>query len=348
MVSVEVWKATLIEVKRQALLYLEDADWVHVKNDFRAMGSTVWPAAQWQTALEILFCQIPLEIQSLQPHKDDLLFFVLEKENIVIPRRRSTQLPQDVDRSRIDWRASVLLNIVIQTEYKLSVIKCLKEDIDTLTSEEQEVSCTMVQVARRVFAAPTKSLVNVDDSRHARNSKPVQCYPDITFAVDDFHHVFKSVVLGPSQEDCFCVLLHGHISSSWLQDDTTEENVLLFSGFVSHSQLEIAIGSKIKTPLLGGSGASPQKLIMKGPGGRGAAEVVVSKADADLAVDTANKDQPQLLRFASKVARGLAEAAKNLAQDNVIQEDIPLIVRVALMTLCLPVESLAATILTAL
>jgi hypothetical protein len=88
---------------------------------------------------------MPTSTKSLRPHQDDLLFFVsLENAPDAAPpargssgggssplfvRRRAAQLPAELQwggarSGGVDWCASVLLNLVLQTGYCLAVATC--------------------------------------------------------------------------------------------------------------------------------------------------------------------------------------------------------------------------------
>lgn len=106
------------------------------------------------------FCQCPASVARLRTHQaDDMLFFVYGDEaaaansaRLTVRRRQSKQraLPADlqgpVDAPRhsaggapanskaplVDWRASVLLMVVLQSAYRLSVVTA--EDAELLTA----------------------------------------------------------------------------------------------------------------------------------------------------------------------------------------------------------------------
>ncbi|GAB4820146.1 hypothetical protein N2152v2_007192 [Parachlorella kessleri] len=166
MASQETWYATLLEVKRQALLHLQPSEgsdtptgeWVKVEppQPRDADWSELWPQQQWQVAFEILFCQVPSSAKGLQSHQDDLLFFVCANPaaqpgnprgfgstsgSPLFVRRRAQQLPAELQwggarSGDVDWRGSVLLNLVLQTGYWLSVATCRYADLPELVSRE--------------------------------------------------------------------------------------------------------------------------------------------------------------------------------------------------------------------
>lgn len=71
-----------------------------------------------------------------EPATDDLLFFVAApgaaarpRDEAYFVRRKAKQLPADLQLSgerfdKVDWKASVLLNIVLQGQFSLTVVTC--------------------------------------------------------------------------------------------------------------------------------------------------------------------------------------------------------------------------------
>lgn len=73
--------------------------------------------------------------QASSQHQDDLLFFVKSGGNngkADVPffvRRKAKQLPDELQLSgsgfsSVDWKQTVLLNIILQSEYQLTVVAC--------------------------------------------------------------------------------------------------------------------------------------------------------------------------------------------------------------------------------
>eukprot|EP00887_Chlorella_sp_A99_P007371 scaffold2.g7371.t1 len=337
--------------------------------------SSVWPERQWQIAFEILFCQAPAALAGLRPHQDDLLFFVYTEEELAAAARQGAEappplfvrrasakqlaLPADLawggpGAAAVDWRASVLLNAALQTGFCLTVATCRKDELGLLVSgEAPPPGSSMRQVAKQVHPCPSRVHVNLDDTR-AESAAPTAAYPELCFAVDNFADTFQSLVLS-DPNDCYCVLLHADVSSSWrppvggaasggsatsssgrggstadpaaaasealaglsLRDspadagasgggsggragaaggsappvrwrsgedgDLPAREVLVFSGFVSHSQLAGALAPKAADPLRrlfggGGEARAPdvRRVVMRGPEGLGGADVVVT------------------------------------------------------------------------
>ncbi|PRW33062.1 hypothetical protein C2E21_7991 [Chlorella sorokiniana] len=230
-----------------------------------AAGCSLWPQQQWRIAYEILFCQCPPEVAALRPHQDDMLFFVYTDEaaaaaraRLFVRRRqaRAAALPPDLQlaptsgasgstgsrggskagpassskAAQVDWRASVLLMVVLQTAYRLSLVTSPDADLLNAFVEDGGSSAAagtqsgtgaaaaaaaarVHQVTQAVHPSPSRVPVNLDHSR-SDAGQPKESYPDICFAVDSCDHAFRSQVLR-LPGDCYCVLLHADVASSW-------------------------------------------------------------------------------------------------------------------------------------
>lgn len=201
---------------------------------------------------------------------DDLLFFVTREAPTVPPpapqpkagrgagkppyfvRRKAKQLPEELQLSgasfeRVDWCQSVLLNVVLQSQYSLTVVACgwvgarrvhgtrqgmgwavlgclprlagpaweqvwsaclplsrpitglppppppCRQESLPFVAEGRTWTPNTRTVTKPVYASPTVTAVNVDDTR-AGDAQPVSCYPDICFAVDNFGDAFEDMV----------------------------------------------------------------------------------------------------------------------------------------------------------
>lgn len=182
----------------------------------------------------------------------------------------------------------------------------------------------------------------------------------MAFSVDDFHHAFSSIVL-TNPDDCYCLVSHAHMgpfsSSSGKaaavveQEEEQEaeaidlsnnnnEKVLLFSGFVGHSELEAVVGSPLrdpfrKIPIIGGG--DTRKVVMKGPGGKGYAEVAVSADSED--ADRGGRGGGGV----GVVVKMITNAAKLMTEEDKV--DVNMKLRCAVMTLIIDVETIGLKLL---
>ena len=207
----------------------------------------------------VQFCQCPQAISRLRPHQtDDMLFFVFTDEAAaaartrLFVRRRSRQqqaLPADLQwaeegvagaagassasagsssprggggsskAAAVDWRASVLLMVVLQTAFRLSVLTAADaEQLSAFVDSPGSVASSSAAAAaatttaatasattsssgsssvssatRVVHASPSRVPVNLDNSR-SEAGRPQASYPDISFAVDTCDDAFQSQV----------------------------------------------------------------------------------------------------------------------------------------------------------
>jgi hypothetical protein len=115
----------------------------------------------------------------------------------------------------VDWRASVLLMMVLQTAYRLSVLTAADaeqlsafvdspgSDASTSASAAAATAATATAITsgsggvrsatRVVHASPSRVPVNLDNSR-SEAGRPQASYPDISFAVDTCDDAFQSQV----------------------------------------------------------------------------------------------------------------------------------------------------------
>lgn len=179
----------------------------------------VWTPQQWWESFQFLF------INHLPPpdsaHHDDLLFFSKSPSHPTASnppffvRRKAKQLPEELQLSgsqfsHVDWAQTVLLNIVLQSQYQLTVVACGREALP-FVAEGRTWSPNMITVSKPVYASTTVTAVNLDSSR-AEASNPQPCYPDICFAVDNFDNAFQDLVLEDADK-CYCVVLHAVLDS---------------------------------------------------------------------------------------------------------------------------------------
>ncbi|KAK9832071.1 hypothetical protein WJX81_004065 [Elliptochloris bilobata] len=357
------WLATLAEVRRQAARVAEaagvqapDADgtWFDVCEGgdtapelVSVDASGAWHSQQWLNAFCVLFFQRPKGFGH-NVQTDDILFFVLGVAyqggpgGPLLVRRKGAALPAELDLGgalspRVDWCRSTLLNLVIQTSFRLTVAACRRVDIAGLADEGGKLPADATRVVKAVYASPMRVQVNVEGGR-SKSEQPLPAYPDLCFTVDNFEDAFRSLVL-TEPGWCYAVFLSAADGAASVQ---------LFAGFVSYEMLDAVV--------VGGAGGRMRRdaamagahwVKMKGPGGQGHADVAVTclvpRDDGHLAPQ--RPKQPagagtgalltQTLRLASSVAEGFVLGSRRRPAP-------PLQMRCALMGLSLPVDLLAA------
>lgn len=108
MCSKELWLSTLVEVSRQ----FSRAD---EATQGKRRTSEPWPQDQWSECFKILVYEMPESVRTAVSEKDDLVFFVSLEDQSVLTRRKTASLP-DIG-SPLDWKASVMLYLIMHTEY---------------------------------------------------------------------------------------------------------------------------------------------------------------------------------------------------------------------------------------
>ncbi|XP_039058513.1 uncharacterized protein LOC120202103 isoform X2 [Hibiscus syriacus] len=231
------------------------------------------------------------------------------------------------------------------------------------------------KVVKTVYASPSRVNFHLDSKKEVETTP---AYPDICFAIDDFDSTFDAVVLTDT-DHCYCVLLNALDGAAFPSEKGTNDNsssnksplrvdtnsvktknskLTLFSGFVSYQMVRDAYdaGSSGFGSLLsiGHSSGKKDRLYMKGPGGRGEVEVVVSGV-----VDQSKQDSGPFSPIISKKGFGFGSivrkaasvasvAAKNAyaaaaATSSSDEEIIPL--KCCLMSITLPWEDIAYDLL---
>ncbi|THG16140.1 hypothetical protein TEA_006582 [Camellia sinensis var. sinensis] len=162
-----------------------------------------------------------------------------------------------------------------------------------------ECVCTfeMLQSVQTIFVCWNKVAVFII----FQEVESTPAYPDICFAVDDFDSTFDAVVLTDT-DHCYCVILNADGGAAFPSEKTAQDcsssdisslkintgsgktektKLTLFLGFVSYQMVRDAYEagkSRFESLLsLGHSPGKTDRIHMKGPGGRGEVEVVVSR-----------------------------------------------------------------------
>ncbi|KAK8596937.1 hypothetical protein V6N12_065414 [Hibiscus sabdariffa] len=309
---------------------------------------------------------------------DDLIFFVRkwghgfnDSDDSVAPyfvRRWAPELDRLVGDSLsvVDWRRSFYLNMIAHTSYSLHVVSLFPPRHDVLKNHQvgQGTPLSAIyKVVKTVYASPSRVNFHLDSKKEVETTP---AYPDICFAIDDFDSTFDAVVLTDT-DHCYCVLLNALDGAAFPSERGTNDNsskssllkeLTLFSGFVSYQMVRDAYdaGSSGFGSLLsiGHSSGKKDRLYMKGPGGRGEVEVVVSgvvdqsKQDSGPFSPIVSKKGFRLGSIVRKAASVASVAAKNAyaaaaATSSSDEGMIPL--KCCLMSITLPWEHIAYDLL---
>uniref|UniRef100_A0A1B6DSF3 Uncharacterized protein n=1 Tax=Clastoptera arizonana TaxID=38151 RepID=A0A1B6DSF3_9HEMI len=208
---------------------------------------------------------------------DDLLFFVRKKHvkgsprynpkfetEVDVFRKDSKKLP--IGDPELDWEETVYLNLIIhQFDYTLTLAIC------TRTSPKQ------LQVLRRhsqkVYASPSRRRMDT------KGEVEEMTYPHVCFMVDNFNEVFCDILVRDGE--MVCVELVASDRAGSIQS-------VIFLGSIRYDALKrvydarASMSSKMAQRMTFGlfSNASAQRVEfvrMKGPQGKGHAEMAVTK-----------------------------------------------------------------------
>ncbi|GJP41777.1 hypothetical protein CLOM_g1425 [Closterium sp. NIES-68] len=233
----------------------------------------------------------------------------MERHRPYFARRRQSSLGAILGNSgeSIDWRRSFYLNLICHTDYSVTVAVCSRKALENQKRSGRAVPPIM-KVTRRAYASPSRALIDtgltLPPSTTSQDAEVTEAYPNICFAIDSSDHAFESVVL-KSSDHCFCVLLNAHRGAAFPAQDTVEKTladgqrrvlhrgtssearvlgeasgdgpkITLFSGFVSYPMVKTSFQGLFS--MWGAASPSPLKpagLVLRGPGGKGAANLAV-------------------------------------------------------------------------
>lgn len=267
---------------------------------------------------------------------------------------------------QVDWQRSFYLNLICHTEFSLTVAICSRQRLQNRDKDINAPLEPVYRVAKRVYASPSRA--NFQSDFRSKAVETVPAYPNICFVVDDYDNTFEDVIL-TDPDHCYCVLLNARggaalppelfpKSETELRGEAqvTPSKKTLFSGFVSYEMVRNAFeGGKMRLggllQQLSGSGKS-ERLIMRGPGGRGALDVAVSTVSVhNEAVDHQGRppspSSPVGKTGLSSIMRIAATAAKQAmtVANQRLDPNAPLPLRCCLMSLSLPWDTLASDLL---
>lgn len=267
---------------------------------------------------------------------------------------------------QVDWQRSFFLNLICHTEFSLTVAICSREGLQNRDKSTNVPVAPVYKVTKRVYASPSRA--NFQSDFRSKAVETVPAYPNICFVVDDYDNTFEDVIL-TDPDHCYCVLLNACggaalppelFSESELRGEAaqvTPSKVTLFSGFVNYEMVRNAFeGGKMRLgglfQQLAGAGKS-ERLIMRGPKGRGALDVAVSTVPVSSEAGDHQGRPPSpsspggktggfgsIMRYAATAAKQAMTVANQRLDPNA-----PLPLRCCLMSLSLPWDTLASDLL---
>ncbi|CAL5332559.1 unnamed protein product [Camellia sinensis] len=236
-------------------------------------------------------------------------------------------------------------------EYSYQVLKNHQTSLDTPLS-------SIYKVVKTVYASPSRVDFHLDSTKEVESTP---AYPDICFAVDDFDSTFDAVVLTDT-DHCYCVILNADGGAAFPSEKTAQD---CSSSDISSLKINTGSGKTEKTKSgksrfesllsLGHSPGKTDRIHMKGPGGRGEVEVVVSRV-VDRSKQVSGPSSPELkrgfsigigtiLRRAASVASVAAKHAYAAAASTQGSNEEMLPLKCCLMSVSLPWEHIAYDLL---
>lgn len=240
----DLWFATLVEVSRQIVLHSEVVD----------VASEPWPETQWQTAFRILVFEVPTGLASAAAEKDDLIFLLDTKRKRVITRRRKKDpaalLEEFASTDVIDWKASVMMYIIMHTTFQFSALVDSVSRLDSSIHSVMKYGSSSVDApsgslpgSSEVSAATTAHCVLPTEAVFRQSS----AYPDIVFMnLEDTLH--SNILL--RKNNCFACVLGADVQHSWgvssghytpgYHTHASGALIQVFSGYVTFDQIHSA------------------------------------------------------------------------------------------------------------
>uniref|UniRef100_A0A452S7A7 KIAA0930 n=1 Tax=Ursus americanus TaxID=9643 RepID=A0A452S7A7_URSAM len=214
------------------------------------------------------------------PRQDDMLFYVRRKlaypgsegsvdgrkaepeVEVEVYRRDSKKLPGLGDPD-IDWEESVCLNLILQKlDYMVTCAVCTRTDGGDIHIHRKK--------SQQVFASPSK---------HPMDSKGEESkisYPNIFFMIDSFEEVFSDMTVGEGEMVCVELVA---------SDKTNLFQGVIFQGSIRYEALKkvydnrVSVAARMAQKMSFGfyKYNNMEFVRMKGPQGKGHAEMAVSR-----------------------------------------------------------------------
>ncbi|XP_006824125.1 uncharacterized protein KIAA0930 homolog [Saccoglossus kowalevskii] len=214
-------------------------------------------------------------VESIDELRDDMLFYVRKREEIDRDQvqvkldvfRRDAKILPSLGDPDIDWEQSVYLNLILQQfEYTLTCAICRKpgKDIHVIKKHSQSV-----------YASPSKRQMD------SKGEVAEVAYPNIYFIIDNFDEAFGDMMIEEGQMVCVELVA---------QEKLGTFQGVIFLGSVRYEALRrvyegrASMASRIAQRMSLGkyTGRGRMEFIrMKGPEGKGHAEMAVSRYKPD-------------------------------------------------------------------
>jgi len=236
---------------------------------------SIWPKLFGQHFMNIDIDDDGLQLgrQQYDEEEDDMLFYVQQipgdgGQEVKVFRKHSKNLPGLGD-PHVNWEESVYLNLIMHhLEYDITCAVCTR-----LPNQDLKVLC--------------KKTLNVHASHHMRRmdskgESSDQSYPNIFFIIDSYDEVFEP--LSVEDEEIVCVELTARFKTEGAIPS------VIFLGSVKHEALlnvydaKTTLGTKMvqKMSWMTGNAEHYEYIRMRGPHGKGYAEMRIGQCKSDL------------------------------------------------------------------
>ncbi|XP_004343079.1 hypothetical protein CAOG_07220 [Capsaspora owczarzaki ATCC 30864] len=197
-------------------------------------------------------------------------------------RRSNHQQPAPFDRA-INWEETFYLNLILnQFEYSLTVAICrtVKEPIPIVAGAPAAVPgqpprtrdrlVIHKKVTQRVYPSPSKR--NMDSGKAEETELT---YPHIFFTVDNFDEIFSEVYI--VEDECLCLEMVAWPHGSPEQKSTVFQGSVVYAALLNAYQAKVKKSTPLYLSLLARSRGDVEFLMLRGPGGKGEAQVAMSR-----------------------------------------------------------------------
>ncbi|XP_041472824.1 uncharacterized protein KIAA0930 homolog [Lytechinus variegatus] len=250
--------------------------------------------------------------------RDDLLFFIHRKQptsrqdrqqaRLEVFRQDSKNLPS-LGEPNIDWEETVYLNLILQQyNYILTCAVCIKSE-GTLTILRKHTE--------QVFASPSRRRMD------SKGEESEVSYPNIFFIIDNFDEIFGDFTVQEGQ--MFCVELVASEKQGPFRS-------VVFLGSVRHEALKKVydnrasvsskVASKVSLGFFQGGRGRVEFIRMRGPEGKGFAEVAVSRASWSSSVESSTEDVHSASESFDSTNDGPSTSSSSLPRDVIIGSPI--------------------------
>lgn len=221
-------------------------------------------------------------MEKLAPRQDDMLFYVRRKRaytgsestadgrkaeaepevEVEVYRRDSKKLPGLGDPD-IDWEESVCLNLILQKlDYMVTCAVCTRADGGDIHIHRKK--------SQQVFASPSKHPMD------SKGEESKMSYPNIFFMIDSFEEVFSDMTVGEGEMVCVELVA---------SDKTNMFQGVIFQGSIRYEALKkvydnrVSVAARMAQKMSFGfyKYNNMEFVRMKGPQGKGHAEMAVSR-----------------------------------------------------------------------